>query len=77
MASDVSVGLPWTDEILCWRNSHLWVSICKYTMNCNLFLLYLQPDQHHSKPNVVPVEVLPVYPDFDVSFRLVCPGGQV
>jgi RNA polymerase II-associated factor 1 len=26
-------------------------------------------DKHYSKPNVVPVEVLPVYPDFKVCFR--------
>lgn len=24
-------------------------------------------DKHYSKPNVVPVEILPVYPDFKVS----------
>ena len=25
-------------------------------------------EKHYSKPNVVPVEVLPVYPDFKVSY---------
>lgn len=23
---------------------------------------------HHSKPNVVPIEILPVFPDFEVIF---------
>jgi hypothetical protein len=26
-------------------------------------------DKHYSKPNVVPVEILPVYPDFKVFFQ--------
>lgn len=25
-------------------------------------------DKHYSKPNIVPVEILPVFPDFKVSF---------
>jgi RNA polymerase II-associated factor 1 len=35
-----------------------------------IFRLFLQIDKHYSKPNIYPIDVLPVYPDFDVSFSI-------
>lgn len=33
------------------------------------YLSHLQIAQHYSKPRVTPVEVMPVFPDFKVSFE--------
>lgn len=34
-------------------------------------------ERHYSKPNVVPVEILPVYPDFKVTPVLLCSDVSV
>lgn len=35
----------------------------------HFYMFILQINQHYSKPRVTPVEVLPVFPDFKVSWQ--------
>lgn len=37
----------------------------------NVLLFLFQITQHYSKPRVTPVEVLPVFPDFKVSYNFI------